>query len=295
MSLVIKNIGSDVSDRHTDVSDRDTQHPEGVQSYTRSGSTTASLKMYGHRFQNGLVLAIGDVFALGLAIVLASGLRYWILGETFDFKWGAFVAAAWLLGATLVNLLPGWGLGAVEELKRIVTLLATVFGLLAVILFFSKVAEDVSRLTFSLTFAFATFLVPLMRVRLKRSLIALNAWGVPSVIYGAGEAGRHVAKILTQEQGLGYIPIGIFDDDPDLKDELIRGIPVLGTTEHVSAPGSGCHPRNAESHAPEANGNCRWPAVTLLQGADNSELAGSPVALGTRTRPWRCTRPGDYQ
>ncbi|NND71961.1 MAG: undecaprenyl-phosphate galactose phosphotransferase WbaP [Rhodothermales bacterium] len=235
MSLVIKKISPDVSDRHDPVSDRESQRPDGVHQYANGATSTTSLKIYGHRFQNGLVLAIGDIFALGLAVVLASGLRYLILGEAFDFQWGAFVVAAWLIGATLANLLPGWGLGAVEELKRIVTLLATVFGLLAVILFFSKVAEDVSRLTFGLTFAFATILVPLMRVRLKRSLIALSSWGVPSVIYGAGEAGRYVAKTLLQEQGLGYMPVGIFDDNPNLKDELILGIPVLGSTEHVSA------------------------------------------------------------
>lgn len=235
MSLVVQNSDKDVSERHVEVSKRERVRSKQTREFNGGEvNSISSLKLYGHRFQNAFVLAVGDICALGIALLLASGLRFWVLQETFDIKWGAFVAVAWLVGAALSNLLPGWGLGAVEELKRIISLLATVFGLLAVILFFSKVAEDVSRLTFGLSFLVATITVPLMRVRLKRALIALNAWGVPSVVYGAGNTGRQVLGILKQEKGFGYNPVGIFDDDTMLHNKMVSGVPVLGPTDHVS-------------------------------------------------------------
>ncbi len=235
MSLVAQNTDQDVSDRHARVSERDVAAVSEAREFARSDDKTiSSLKLYGHKLQNAFVLAAGDVGAIGLALLIASGLRFWALNESFDIMWGVFVVLTWLIGASLTHLLPGWGLGPVEELKRTVTLLATVFGLLAVILFFSKVAEDVSRLTYALTFGISVITVPLMRIRLKRALIALNAWGVPSVVYGAGHTGRHVLKVLQKEQGFGYNPVGIFDDNPSLHNKLIDGVPVLGGTDHVS-------------------------------------------------------------
>ena len=188
-----------------------------------------------HRIYNTLAFAFSDALALTLAMLAAGGLRLWLLGDPLIPVWSWVLIPAWWGGAALMRLLPGWGLGPVEVLRRLVLLLGIVYAGLAVALFLVQQAEDVSRLTVTLAFALSLFVVPFLRTRAKRTLISLGLWGVPTAIYGAGETGDQIAWLLRKDQGQGYDPIVAYDDDPACWGEhLAADVSVLGSAELVT-------------------------------------------------------------
>lgn len=162
---------------------------------------------------NTLVVCASDAFALCLAMLAAGALRLLWLGEPLVPTWSWYILPVWYTGAFAARLIPGWGLGPVEEFRRIMTLLVLVFCLIATTLFFSNNAVEVSRLNLTGALLLSMFTVQFGRLRTRRLLIRLNCWGVPAVIYGACDVGLAVARLLRKEKGFGYVPIGIFADD----------------------------------------------------------------------------------
>lgn len=186
-----------------------------------------------HKLQNALAVIAGDAFALGASLMVVGVLRFFALGEEFDPSWGVYIVGVWAMGASFLNLVPGWGLGPVEELRRVTLLLVFVYFSLAVVLFFSKQAGDASRLTYFGALAVSLGLVPFVRTLVRRWLVKQGLWGVPAVIYGAGDAGRHIIEILNEERGLGYEPVAVFDDDVKRWGTTIEGIRIAGGTQLV--------------------------------------------------------------
>ena len=157
---------------------------------------------------NVLALALGDVVALLGAATVASALRHAWLGGTYPtLFWLQYLVPAWLVGAALLRLLPGWGLGPVAELRRISILTVTVYGSAMALLFLSQEAEVTSRLTVVLAMAASWVAVPLVRIRVKRLLLWQNRWGIPVAVFGAGPDADRVFRLLREERGLGYNPV----------------------------------------------------------------------------------------
>lgn len=50
-----------------------------------------------------------------------------------------------------------------------------------------------------------------------------------TLLVGAGHAGHLLARELEQRPDLGIQPVGFLDDDPNMRDQIVHGIPVLGT------------------------------------------------------------------
>ncbi len=187
------------------------------------------------RWYNAGALAAGDTVALSIALLTAGVLRFWWLGEPVVPVWSWYMLPAWWGGAAMMRLLPGWGLGPVEELRRMTVLLLLFFALTTVVLFLSKQAELTSRLTLTVACGISLVAVPLTRLQVKRLLIARGSWGLPTAIYGAGATARKVVELLRREEGLGYRPVAVFDDNPDAWGERLQNVPVLGGTDLVTA------------------------------------------------------------
>ena len=177
---------------------------------------------------------LGDSLALVAAMLLAGATRWWLMGEPMIPLWSLLLLPAWGLGAWMARLLPGWGLGAVEELRRTMTLLSLVFVGTAVMLFLSKQSEVHSRFTLTLGYVLSIPLVPYFRTLVKKGLIRTRSWGLPAAIYGGGNAGRRIIKALRQERGIGYLPVAVFDDDPERWGRFVAGVPVLGDTHQCT-------------------------------------------------------------
>lgn len=191
------------------------------------------------RLINAVVLGTSDIVALSLALFVAGGLRLLWLGDPLIPAQSALLLPLWMCGSMLMHLLPSWGLGIVEELRRLTLLNLLVFTGLTSVLFLSKQAEDVSRLTLTAAFAISLPLVPYLRLRTKRLLMHRKMWGLPTVVYGTGDAAKRVVRLLRVEQGIGFIPICILDDDSSSWGTRVENVPVLGemdlTVRHAPA------------------------------------------------------------
>lgn len=201
--------------------------------FAESSLQAQSFLYFQHRWLNGLAMAIGDTVSLGLALLTAGTIRFWWLGEMLIPGWSWSLIPVWWCSAAFAGLLPSWGLGPVEELRRLTVLLLALFGGTAVVLFLTKEFEGVSRLTVFLSLCVSLVAVPLIRLRIKKILLLFGIWGLPTVIYGAGKTGRQVLHLLQKEKGLGYRPVGVFDDNPAYWGTMIDDVRVLGGTDMV--------------------------------------------------------------
>lgn len=189
------------------------------------------------RVENAAVLAAADAAAIVGAMFLAGAARFVFLGAALIPEWTWLLVVAWWCGAYFAGLLPSWGLDTVSELRRTVKLLMMLFGGTALLLFLFKQGAEMSRMTVTIGFVYSILFIPLCRVAVKRLLVKANRWGVPAVIYGMNGASARVIRALHEEQGYGYVPVAVFDDNPDLWGDYVEGVPVLGGMHH-SAPGA---------------------------------------------------------
>ncbi|MCP3985966.1 MAG: hypothetical protein GY723_16410, partial [bacterium] len=187
----------------------------------------SGVRYFNRQLLNIVALGLGDFIALSIGLIGAGLLRMWLKGEPMISPWSWTLLLAWFAGSLAVGLLPGWGLGAVEELRRSVLLMLGVFAMAATAIFLGKASATFSRLTFAMAFALALPLLLLLRLQIKRMLIRLKMWGLPAVIYGASETGRLAIRALREERGLGYVPVGIFEDDL-APGQTVDEVPVLG-------------------------------------------------------------------
>lgn len=186
---------------------------------------------------NAAALVCVEVLVLTVTLLLAGGARKLILGEPMMVLGGAWIVLPlYLGGGALARILPGYGLGAVEELRRIVWTLVAVFGLAIVGIWLTgpEQAATSSRLTVGIAGVASLVFVPLARVTLKATLTRYDAWGVPVVVYGAGHAGSRVVRQLQEERGMGYIPAAVFDDDRSRWGDFLDTVPIVGGTDRVT-------------------------------------------------------------
>lgn len=184
---------------------------------------------------NAMALGLGYSLALAVSLVIAGTARFSLLGSPMVPDWSGLVVILWLIGCYYMKLLPGWGLGAVEEMRRTMLLWTAIFGGTTIVLFLFKAGADTSRLTMAIGFVVSVPLVLLSRILVKGLLIRLRCWGVPVVIYGADQNGLRVQEALSFEKGLGYIPVGFFGDDPGLAGKTLGGLPVLGRSDQATS------------------------------------------------------------
>jgi FlaA1/EpsC-like NDP-sugar epimerase/lipopolysaccharide/colanic/teichoic acid biosynthesis glycosyltransferase len=76
------------------------------------------------------------------------------------------------------------------------------------------------------------------RSRLLRGLSSAGRTvgeGTRAIIYGAGDAGQHLAlRLLTHQSGEIYDLVGFVDDDPGKRGQRIHGLPVLGGRQDLA-------------------------------------------------------------
>lgn len=233
MKAEMKDLGPQVAERPAKVSNRDSM-ANGIRlGHVATVDRRPSFVFLRHKLQNALAVIAGDAFALGLSLLVVGLVRYAVLGEHFDPKWSLYIVGVWGMGASFLNLVPGWGLGPVEELRRVTLLLVFVYFSLAVVLFFSKQAEYASRLTYFGALVVSLAVVPFVRTLVRRWLVKQGLWGVPAVVYGAGDSGRHVIEILNTERGLGYEVVAVFDDNVNRWGSEVEGVRIAGGTRLV--------------------------------------------------------------
>lgn len=175
--------------------------------------------------------AIAAILSFGVAVA-AIAVASPVLGLAFEApgvtSFGAYAILLWPILSWREGLYPGYGLTPQQELKKQVSA-ATSAGLVfaaALVVFPNAAALPVSVLLLAVVVSYA--LLPAARASGKRLLRALDVWGRPLVVLGAGATGRRITRALIRTPNDGLEPIALFDDDPTLRGSDVHGVPVEG-------------------------------------------------------------------
>ena len=199
---------------------------------------TADYSYYFRLAMNGAALMLSDAVALLVALMLGGLIRLAWRGQFLVADVGELLIPAWWIGSMFLRLTPGWGISAVEMVRRMVLLMFAVMAFLSFALFITHMTDVASRIALLSTCLIAAPLAGLLRSLVKALLIRLHRWGIPVVLYGWGTVLEHVARVLQQEGGMGYRAIGVFDDAAP-RGAQIAGLPVLGSIQE-STPLAPC-------------------------------------------------------
>jgi Undecaprenyl-phosphate galactose phosphotransferase WbaP len=144
--------------------------------------------------------------------------------------------AMWVGLRALMGLYPGYGLDAVEELRRQTYAAIAVLAMLAILAVGFHLGNLLSRLLLVLFFLGLLGLAPFTRYLTKRVLKKAGIWGKPVMVFGSGQNGgrvrARVASLLREEWELGYIPFAVFNC------HLPRLLPARPTLAEQSLQGS---------------------------------------------------------
>ena len=166
------------------------------------------------RFRMGFFLLMVDAISFLIAGFLAVALRIVFLNESLRVDLFPQIIPVLLLSIIffgLVGLYPGIGISPVEELRKLVTTTTLVVIALAGMSFWFRNAEDYSRLTLGLTWAFSIFLLPIGRDITRIAGLRLNLWGEPVAIVGFGKQGQWALEYFQHNRKLGLRPAVVLD------------------------------------------------------------------------------------
>jgi Undecaprenyl-phosphate galactose phosphotransferase WbaP len=179
-----------------------------------------------------VILLLCDICALTLAALLA----YWLWAHrVLHQPITVYLDLAPLLIlfplTYAVGLLyPGFGLGAVETLRRLVdcTNLSCLF--IAAATFAFQADPLYSRMTFAIFWTAALVAVPMTRFLMLSVVSHMAWWGEPAIIFGRTNEAEFVIRLLRGAFSLGYRVVGVVTNELTAIDN-IDGVPILGGTE----------------------------------------------------------------
>lgn len=182
---------------------------------------------------------IVDVIALQVSLYIGWFLcsliaRWCSLEMTHQTYWDLSVGLLLIpVGYWLVRLYPGYGLTAVERLRRRVRATFVFFMAFVTWDFLFKHGGR-SRWVLLMTFAIALIIPVIAQMIFRHVLVRMNLWGTPVIVLGAGKTGEHVIATLIKDALLGFRPITVLDDDPQKWGGTIAGIPIVGGIDRAA-------------------------------------------------------------
>lgn len=190
-------------------------------------SGTRHPQFYRRFILNALAIMMADAVVVAGALCLANLLLWLINDVPFSIQNGFLLIPAWATVSMVARLLPGWGIGMVDELRKVQRVLFIMFSVVLLVSFFTRMNLASSRIVFLLTYLFSATLIPFARAATRAVVIKMGQWGVPVSIYGDTASVGLVIDALRAEKELGYIPAAIFTDDAG-QGTIINGVSVLG-------------------------------------------------------------------
>ena len=121
------------------------------------------------------------------------------------------IMAMWIGFRVLLGLYPGYGLDAVEELRRHTYATLSTLAILAIFALSLQVVNLLSRLLLALVFLGLLLSAPFVRSLVKRGLNGAQLWGKPVVILGYKEPKTNLVDLLKVNWELGYNLVAVFD------------------------------------------------------------------------------------
>jgi Undecaprenyl-phosphate galactose phosphotransferase WbaP len=181
---------------------------------------------------NVVVLFLTDIAALLMATAL--GYLLWI-GPVLHQSGSAYlnlVPLIWLfpLGYAGAGLYPGFGVGAVETLRKLTYCTSFAFLTIAAATFVLKLPPVYSRMGCAVAWGASIVLVPLLRFVVLGVISRQHWWHEPVVLVGGHQWIQRAARSLRNARSLGYRPLVALCPD-SLYEETVEDVPVLGGLE----------------------------------------------------------------
>ena len=125
------------------------------------------------------------------------------------------------------GLYPGFGLGPVEVVRRLLVRTTMVFIVIAAFSFIVRAPQHYARMTFFLAWGGTSALLPIVHFAM-RSLLARAPWaGEPMVVIGTGSDARRTIEALRDARSVGYEPRWVLSLGRGAPDTVV-GLPVVG-------------------------------------------------------------------
>ncbi|OYO16852.1 dTDP-glucose 4,6-dehydratase [Enemella evansiae] len=181
-----------------------------------------------------LQLALGDALAWGVATLV-------VLGGRYDFELKRVLWAevfAYLAAAILLHLVLGWffrlyrgryRIGSFEESLGLGLVTFINWATLCLIFLIFRPAMPRGLVVLAPIAALAGMAAVRLMARVYLNRIAPNAEAEKVLIYGAGNAGTQLCRLLDQDPHAPYVVAGMIDDDRGKRNLRIGRHPVLGT------------------------------------------------------------------
>ncbi len=128
------------------------------------------------------------------------------------------------IGFAASGLYPGFGLGAVETLRRLSRTTSLILVTMAALVFILKIQDAYSRVTLGLFWLGALALVPMARFALLSAARHWSWWQEPCFVVGIQERLESTLKILAGALTVGYRPAAISTVAPTLGDGELAAI-----------------------------------------------------------------------
>ena len=206
-------------------------YPIGTQS--ASLAVPASRRLVSARVVRIFLLLLFDTVALGVAGGLAYA--FWA-APVRNQPAGLYLALLPLLplfgvGYAGAGLYPGFGLGAVEILRRFTLATSFIFLGTAALVFALQVPHDYSRVTFMLLWLGALVFLPTVRFALLSRARHWKWWPESCVVVGVTARLESTFDALSDAVAVGYRPVAVLATDGDPVGTTVRGCPVFGGIE----------------------------------------------------------------
>jgi len=188
------------------------------------------------------VLQVGsDAAAWLLALVAAVLLRYDF--ELEQVTWSS-VVGVWL-AAAVVQIVAGYvfGLyirryrsGSFGQMRAIFAAAASVFVLVGVPVLALGTQFSLARSTVVIAFPLALVVIAGLRYVARQYVERAQRPGEEAqrtLVFGAGRLADHLVRRMITDPTSPYLPVGLIDDDPELRGLRVEGVPVLGTRHEL--------------------------------------------------------------
>lgn len=192
---------------------KDTQAPPSQEIPAKAHTLPVVGPYWSQVILSTLPLMVGDLLALGLSLGCAAVVTTWLaVGGPVELGWTLLMTGS-IMPATfaLFGLYPGTGLKALAESGQIAlatTLLFAVFLILAI----ANGVGTATMAAFVIGAIMLQVLTPVLRHLTRWLASKFRWWGQPALIFGSGEAARHIYNYYTTHRSLGIRPVAIIDD-----------------------------------------------------------------------------------
>jgi Undecaprenyl-phosphate galactose phosphotransferase WbaP len=136
------------------------------------------------------------------------------------------------------GLYPGFGLGAAETIRRLVSGTSLSFIMVAGASFVLKASPEHSRVAFALAWLLSVAMLPLMRFFTLTIVRRLQWWGEPTIVIGSRAQIELTLDLVRDAKSLGYRVVGALCSDRAMESATIAGVTVLGGPELAPAIGA---------------------------------------------------------